>query len=127
MLDIDAALARVENGAVPAADFGEPNDGLADATPVARAGVVRATIDWQDDPVDEYGVPVRSGDELGVRSGGAAPGTVSIAPALGGMSRGSSRIGTTLRYVTKRSGIFLVRVTSAAAGRGGYRLTIDSR
>lgn len=81
LLDVDAALRRVEEGALPPPDYGEPNDGPANATALSRAAVIQATLDWRDDPADIYRLALRCGDVLSAHADGTARGTLSLVGA----------------------------------------------
>ena len=72
LLDIGAALKRLENGDIPDADYREPNDRAGEAVRLPRTGVVRATLDWHDDPEDVYRLTLHRGHTLVVRSGATA-------------------------------------------------------
>jgi subtilisin family serine protease len=123
VLDIHAALKRVEEGSVPTADYGEPNDSPASATPVSRGTVIRATLDWRDDASDTYRLALRRGDVLIARTDGTALGTVSLA-AAGAPSSASAPIKRTLRFVAPRSGTYLLRLGPRAMGHGRYSLGV---
>jgi subtilisin family serine protease len=127
LLDIGAALGRVEKSSIPSADYGEPNDRRLGARAVPRARVIRATLDWRDDPVDVYRLKLRRGERLTAYSRGTVRGTVCLAAATQRPLLASAPIGRKLRYLARRSGTYLLRVTSKAATRGSYRLAISRR
>src|SRR5207253_7041291 len=103
VLNIDAALDRVRRGLIPHADEGEPNDRAAEATPLRQAGVIRATLDWSDDPTDVYGLKLPAGVVLTA----ASHGTVSLSAAGHEEPLASVAIGRILRYRSRRSGTYL--------------------
>jgi subtilisin family serine protease len=107
MLDIGAALARLQAGDVPAADYHEPNDASSSAAPLPPSGRVRATVDWRDDPKDVYRVTLRRGQRV----------VVTRDPGLN--ARVSVRRG--------RAGQALVVVTAGVGQHGGYTLRITGR
>ena len=124
VIDIAAALTRVRSGSVPPPDHGEPNDTTADAAAISRARVIRATLDWSDDPADVYRLALVRGDRLRVDSRGKVPGRVSIVGPTGRESLVSGKIGRRVRYVAAHTGTYFLRLAPTAGRRGPYRLAI---
>ena len=120
IIDIEAALDRIREGAVPQADYAEPNDRASAAARIPSRGV-RATLDWQDDSVDVYRLTLRRGDTLIVHPD--APGaTVSI------VGRGcaiSAPLRRGLRYLARRPGTYVVRLAATVGSRVGYRVKVQ--
>ena len=77
----------------PRADHAEPNE-LRPA-PLPRSGRLNATVDWYDDPADDYVVPVGAGRLLTVRTSGTVDARVRV--ELGGTTVAAGAIGGTLR------------------------------
>ena len=126
VLDIDAALERVRRGLIPHADEGEPNDRAAEAMPLRHPGVIRATLDWSDDPADVYRLKLRAGAALKASSHGTFDGTISVSVVGHERPLASVSIGRILRYRARRSGTYLLRLTPQVRGRGGYVLNCRS-
>jgi SpoIID/LytB domain protein len=140
-LDTEAALETAAK-AVPAPDRMEPNDDGGTIAPRlwGSASVVRATVDYWDDPVDVYAVRVRVGQRLSVRLHG--PGVKGLQLALwkpgtahvSGPSQllASKRLLQSLRAGPRQSfgyrapvaGWYLVEVKTASPCAGGYTLRI---
>jgi subtilisin family serine protease len=80
-LDIAAALARLDAGDLPPRDYREPNDEPATAAPLPPSGEVRATLDWQDDPVDVYRVRLARGTRVAVDASAGLHVTVRLSHA----------------------------------------------
>jgi hypothetical protein len=118
LVDIGAALGRVEAGSIPPADFAEPNDTAAEASSLLVPGAIEATLDWRDDPVDVYRLKLRRGEAVVVRTRGAVRATATIAAT-------SAPLGRDLRYVAPRAGTYLLRLAALRTARGAYRLAID--
>jgi hypothetical protein len=125
-LDIAAALERVEQGSIPPADYGEPNDKIADESRIAPAATIGGTLDWQDDPADVYRLVLRSGDKVSMNADGAARGAVSArAVAATCKARNASTFVTReFRYLARCAGTYVLRLTAKPGTRATYRLTI---
>ena len=78
---IRRAPKRVEKGSIPSADYGEPNDRAPGARALPRARMIRATLDWRDDPADVYKLKLRRGEKLTADARGTVRGTVCFAAA----------------------------------------------
>jgi len=127
LLDVGAALKRVEKGVVPDADYREPNDRAGDAARLPSTGVVRATLDWHDDPEDVYRLKLRRGHTLVVRSSGTTRGNVAVDSRACRMSAVSAPLGRTVRFVVRCSGTYLMRLVPRPRTRGAYRLRVAPR
>jgi len=140
-LDIEAALENAAKAA-PAPDRMEPNDDGGAIAPRlwGSASIVRATVDYWDDPVDVYAVRVRAGQRLSVRLHG--PGVKGLQLALwkpgtqhvGGPSQllAQKRLIQSLHagprqsfgYKAPASGWYLVEVKTASPCAGAYTLRV---
>ena len=123
----DRVEERVEKGSIPSADYGEPNDRATDAKGLPRTRVIRATLDGPDDPADVYRLKLRRGEKLTADSRGTVRGMVCLTAATQRALLASAPIGRKLRYVARRSGTYLLRLTPTAAKPGSYRLAISRR
>jgi hypothetical protein len=121
MLDIAAALERVRSGRIPSADYAEPNEHPAPPATLPRSGVVGATIDWFDDPQDDYTARVTRGENLTVRTFGTVRARVRVE---GDSTSASGKVGATLRIPIRRSGTVTIEVIAAQEERGPYRLRV---
>ncbi len=66
-LDVEAAVAALNTGAIPPSDRDEPNDTLGQAWVLpGRKETVTATLDYWDDPIDFYKVKLQKGARLAV-------------------------------------------------------------
>jgi hypothetical protein len=143
-LDVNAAVARALAGPLPTRDAGEPNDDVAEATPLGRLRyrLYRASASRWSDRIDVYSVRVRAGQRIAavLRGLGRAdldlllfrPGTRSIAAldakALSTLVAASlSRSGNERLLVRARTGGTWYVAVVAARGRGGYNLVVRRR
>ena len=125
-LDIGAALQRVETGALPRADYAEPNDRPDEAARLP-SGVVQATLDWHDDPADFYRLTLHRGSRLVVSTRGTARGTASVISSSCRAPVASATIGGTLRYIARCSGPYLLRFVPRPGTRGAYSVFTKTR
>jgi hypothetical protein len=144
-LNIARALAVVTKGTPPPADRYETND---DAGGQARRiggarGTIKATIDYWDDPVDVYALPLRAGQTLTATFAGPidthedlllwSPQTLSVnGPANAGfLLVRSGRPGTAQRIVFTvppgQAGVYFLEVKISLPGSGPYTLTFAKR
>jgi hypothetical protein len=122
LLDIGAALARVRAGRIPPRDLGEPNELPAAPFPL-RPGAFAATVDWFDDPEDDYALDLGAGTTVTVRSRGTLRAGLRV--VLRGKSVASGRIGGALRVTApRRPGRATIEVTAAPGARGSYHLDL---
>jgi subtilisin family serine protease len=143
-LDVNAAVARALNGPLPTRDGGEPNDDVAQATPLGRLGyrLYRASASRWSDRIDVYSIRVRAGQRIGVALRGLGradldlllfrPGTRSIealdTKAFARLAGASlSRGGNEHLLVRARTGGTWYVAVVAARGRGGYNLVVRRR
>jgi stage II sporulation protein D len=140
-LDIAAALGALA-GPLPVPDRLEPNDDAGALAPKlwGSTAVVRATVDYWDDPVDVYAVRIRLGQQLSVtlRGPGVArlklalwkPGTKHVEGkpqqlqahrAFESLRAGPNQ---SFRYRASAGGWYDVEVKMAAPGAGAYTLRI---
>ncbi len=138
-LDVAAAVAALGGRAVPVADRFEPNDDVADASPLGGRRVIRATIDYYDDPFDVYRVRLAAGQQIKLRTAAKwpatkiglllwRPGTQSVqrgAP-LRQLAASSARAGGVehIVYRAGKAGWYYVEVEARAVGSGAYTLTV---
>ena len=120
ILDITAALERVRQGRIPAADLGEPNE--EHPAPLSRVARVAATVDWYDDPIDRYGLRVRAEERLTVRTSAAVRAHIRV--EVGGRTVAAGRLGETLGVRVRGSGRVTIAVAAAAGARGSYVLQV---
>jgi hypothetical protein len=142
-LDIANALIALEEGPLPAPDSREPNDGVGDeaATVWGTRGLLAATLDYWDDPVDVYRIYLRPGQDVSAM----ATGSSSLTPALVLWKPGTLRIdlrslaalrqraavssGSGLRqhlaFRSTSGGWYYLEVRAPRAGYGAYRLRLD--
>jgi hypothetical protein len=125
MLDIGAALARVEAGRIPPPDYHEPNEGLAAPAPLPPSGAVRATLDWKDDPSDGYRLSLRRGSVLVVRAARGLAGSASLAPLRGGAPVVTGRLGGALWLSAGAGGRYRLELTAAVGASGSYSVTVS--
>jgi hypothetical protein len=144
-LNIARALAVVTKGTPPPADRYETND---DAGGQARRiggarGTIRATIDYWDDSVDVYALPLRAGQTLTATFAGPidthedlllwSPQTLSVnAPVNAGVVLvRSGKPGTAQRIVFNvplgQAGVYFLEVKISLPGSGPYTLTFAKR
>jgi serine protease len=135
-LDVAAAIAALSNP-LPAPDALEPNDGAGPnaATLWGATRAVAATVDFWDDPVDVYRVPMRRGQKLyAVLSGSAdaelelwAPGSDPLGADTTGRLREARGDGAS-RHLGVRAtagGFYYLVVRSASKSSGAYRLAFS--
>src|SRR5205085_10089599 len=91
VVSVERALSRLASGDVPPADYAEPNEPPARPARLRLGSTVRATVDWADDPADEYLLPAPGTGTLTVRTNGAAAGAVQI--RRGGRILAAGRLG----------------------------------
>jgi hypothetical protein len=141
-LDITAALESLARG-LPPRDRLETNDDAGDLAPKlwGRSIVVRATVDFWDDPVDVYRVKLAAGEQVSVALRGATESDVNLVlwkprtehvEGLPGVLRKqratqSSSLGPneSLRHRAAVAGWYYVEVRAAGPSRGEYALRID--
>lgn len=125
-VDVSRAIAMLD-GQLPPADAREPNDGatIAAARVYGRTGLIAATLDYWDDPLDVYSVFMRAGEQLSVRLDGT-PGTET---ALQVTRRRTITVRAAetgavhaLDVVVPADGWYDVRVRLDTEGYGGYTL-----
>jgi hypothetical protein len=145
-LDVQSALNMLRNGTkLPKPDFGEPNDDAGTtAHPFGPPRTISASLDFWDDPVDVYSLPLQKGRELFARLSASTrsavslvlwkPGTqrvegpnahdsdkVAMAVAVGGQKR--------LAYAVAETGTYYLEVkfVPPARARITYTLAVATR
>jgi subtilisin family serine protease len=144
-LDIASALIALQEGPLPPVDTREPNDNAGDeAAPVyGAAGLLNASLDYWDDPVDVYKLKLRRGQLLQASTTGSAnltalmtlwlPGTTRVdlrAPAAlklrAAVSAGTG-LTQSLSVRAKQTGWYYLEVRAPRGGFGAYRLDFTKR
>ena len=79
-LDVQAALGMLRSGVnLPKPDFGEPNDEAGtSAHPFGPPRTIAASVDFWDDPIDVYSLPLQKGRHLYVRLSASTRSAVSL-------------------------------------------------
>jgi subtilisin family serine protease len=144
MLDVAGALERA-TAELPERDWYEPNDdtGTRAYTVVGGKRLLKATLDWWDDPSDVYRVYLKAGTtlslQLDARSIGPAtvnlwrPGTRTIDTTLGVPGKplvratGSAAAAKRLSFKAPAKGWYFVQVAAAAGRSGTYTLTLTKQ
>ena len=135
-LDVNAALALLQAGALPRADRYEPNDDAGvwshALPPLPRT--VEATLDFWDDNLDVYRVPLKQGQRLFARTAPASlrlalwsPGTQRIESLdVSARLAQSRRVGAQARlsYRAPRSGTYYLAVKLVAPTRNPVAYTL---
>jgi Subtilase family len=141
-LDISRAVAALD-GVLPAPDRLEPNDDAGThAAFLPRAlKTLHATIDFWDDQIDVYRVPMKAGERLVLDLGGPKGTSLNLLLWRPGTKRVGSLRGQELRvaqairpgpsqrlgYRAKLSGNYFVEVKLATRGAGSYTLGITRK
>ena len=135
-LDQTASLELLDAGAPPS-DRYEPNDDA--ASPYPLFGLERrvvATLDYWNDRDDIYGVYLRVGEKLVVRTSAEMPvrpaldlwlpGTVAVDAKSAAIRRLATRpTGGALRYRARMAGWYVLHVRATSVFSGPYRLRIS--
>jgi hypothetical protein len=144
-LDVANAVIALQEGPLPPVDAREPNDqaGAEADTVWGRAGRIRATLDFWDDPRDVYRVRLRTGQ----RFTASATGSANVTPLLVLWKPGTQRVdlrtlqalrkrvalssGTSeqqsLAFKVARTGWYYLEVKTPRAGYGSYTLDLAKR
>jgi hypothetical protein len=141
-LDISRAIAALD-GVLPQPDRLEPNDDAGThAAFLPRAlKTLRATLDFWDDQIDVYRVPIKARERLVLDLEGPKGTTVNLLLWRPGTKRVSGLRGQELRvaqairpgpsqrlgYRAKLSGNYFVEVKLATRGSGSYTLTLTRK
>jgi Subtilase family len=141
-LDISRAVAALD-GVLPPPDRLEPNDDAGKhATFLPRtAKIVRATVDFWDDQIDVYRVPLKSGERIVLDLEGPKgtsanlllwrPGTKRVTSIRGQEMRVAQAIrpgpSQRLGYRAKTAGNYYVEVKLATRGAGSYTLGLTRK
>jgi hypothetical protein len=139
-LDIANALIALQEGPLPPVDAREPNDqaGVEASTVWGGGGVLKASLDFWDDPIDVYRVRIRAGQKLVATATGSSnvtptlvlwkPGTTRVdlrtLAALkqrAAVSTGGSQA-QSLGFRSKAGGWYYLEVRAPRGTYGGYRL-----
>jgi len=141
-LDIAKAVQTILAGEpLPAPDRYEPNDdaGTSAFTLWGKERLVRATLDYYDDPVDVYRVELAKGERLTAKLAGGRtgadvalvlwrPGTTDVTAARQGRLRAAQSIAPgAVQHVTYRAaaaGWYYVETRITSPGGGAYTLTL---
>jgi hypothetical protein len=139
-LDITSALIALQEGPLPPVDTREPDDqaGSGASTVWGGGGVLKASLDFWDDPVDVYRVRIGAGQRLVARATGSSnvtptlvlwkPGTTRVdlrtLAALKQRAAVSTGAGQeqSLAFRSKSGGWYYLEVRAPRASYGGYRL-----
>jgi hypothetical protein len=138
-LDISRAVAALD-GILPPADRFEPNDdaGRHAATLPRGLRTVHATLDFWDDQVDVYRVPLTKGHRLRLDLAGPKATTINLlvwrpgTKRVGGLRGQERRVAQSIRpgpsqrlsYRVKRSGAYYVEVKLVTRSFGSYTLKL---
>jgi hypothetical protein len=140
-LDIAKAVEVVAaGGPLPASDALEPNDdaGGHAFTVWGKARMLRATLDYFDDPVDVYRVELGRGEQLQARLSASwaganvslvlwRPGTAHVDAKAARLRAAQSTRGGSVQHVRYRAGArgwYYVEVRDASPGGGAYTLSL---
>lgn len=130
-LDVSKAVDFLHSGnPLPPSDHLEPNDSPKQARKLwGRRPAVDATLDYWDDPVDDYSVHLARGERLHVRFAArwsnAKVGLSLWRPRTkSAQVAGTARPGKTLSYQAPRTGWYEVRLRIEHQGGGGYALDV---
>jgi hypothetical protein len=146
-LDVAAALDRLAHpGELPAPDPYEPNDQAGgSAHPFGPPRTIASTLDFWDDPVDVYSIPLAKGERLYARLSRGSPARNVLLlwrPGTREVAGPSSRNGAQpaarsvevegqqrLVYLVPAGGIYYIEVEALAGSRApdGYRLSVSLR
>ncbi len=141
-LDVEKAVGALD-GVIPSPDRLEPNDDAGSLAPRVRtpSGTIRATLDFWDDQVDVYRIPLARGQKLSLDLEGPTgtttsllvwqPGTKHVDDLRSQRLRVAGSLGPgashRLSYVASRAGDYYVEAKLVTRGFGSYTLGFEKR
>ena len=127
-LDVQKAVAAVNQGPLPPSDRFEPNDSVFQAHRLRGSRpVVGATVDYWDDSKDFYRVKLARGQRLLARVRARPTVSLILRGGSGAQLAHTTRAGQTqhLAYRVRQTGWYYVEVRIAAQGAGRYTLRLN--